>query len=70
MTQEQKESIVRTFAQFIQPDLGFRTGVMRAITKTDMIIKITFTEYYMLQKQFNLYPNYTFKLFSALIVLN
>ena len=27
MAQEQKESIDRTFAQFIQPDLGFRTGV-------------------------------------------
>ncbi len=28
MTQEQKESIDRTFAQFMQPDLGFRTGVI------------------------------------------
>ena len=27
MAQEQKESIDRTFAQFMQPDLGFRTGV-------------------------------------------
>ena len=27
MAQEQKESIDRTFDQFMQPDLGFRTGV-------------------------------------------
>ena len=27
MAQEQKESIDRTFVQFMQPDLGFRTGV-------------------------------------------
>ncbi len=27
MAQEQKKSIDRTFAQFMQPDLGFRTGV-------------------------------------------
>ena len=28
MAQEQKESIDRTFDQFMQPDLGFRTGVI------------------------------------------
>ena len=28
MAQEQKESIDRTFDQFMQPDLGFRTGVV------------------------------------------
>ena len=28
MAQEQKEFIDRTFVQFMQPDLGFRTGVM------------------------------------------
>ena len=27
MAQEQKESIDSTFDQFMQPDLGFRTGV-------------------------------------------
>ena len=27
MAQEQKESIDRTFVQFMQPDLSFRTGV-------------------------------------------
>ncbi len=27
MAQEQKESIDRIFVQFMQPDLGFRTGV-------------------------------------------
>ena len=29
MAQEQKESIDRTFDQFMQSDLGFRTGVRR-----------------------------------------
>ena len=31
MTQEQKESIDRTFVQFMQSDLGLRTGVSRIV---------------------------------------
>ena len=44
MAQEQKESIDRTFVQFIQPDLGFRTGVVTIPgqeTQSDRDLKMT-----------------------------
>ena len=35
MAQEQKESIDRTFDQFMQPDLGFRTGVIEILESNE-----------------------------------
>ena len=40
MAQEQKESIERTIAQFMQPDLGFRTGVYYKVTEPGLATNV------------------------------
>ena len=42
MAQEQKESIDRTFDQFMQPDLGFRTGVWGNPDIPGVVTKLVF----------------------------